>query len=92
MKTQTMTQSNGTKLATAGSKNKARPKRGDTMTDAVGDEENAATEQAHCSQDDIARRAYDIWLKRGCPEGCDEENWQLAKEELSKTAPTAAHA
>jgi hypothetical protein len=30
----------------------------------------------------IAAIAYDIWLKEGCPHGCDVEHWQQAIEQL----------
>ncbi len=32
--------------------------------------------------EDIARRAYQIWLKDGRPEGRDREHWLRAEEEL----------
>jgi hypothetical protein len=34
------------------------------------------------SQDDIARRAYEIWQSRGCPPGDGSEDWQAAEAEL----------
>jgi hypothetical protein len=37
----------------------------------------AATEEA------IASRAYEIWLQKGCPPGCEEENWRQAESELN---------
>jgi len=30
----------------------------------------------------IARRAYQLWLERGCPEGSPEEDWYHAEREL----------
>ncbi len=30
----------------------------------------------------IAARAYEIWQERGCPEGCEQENWYQAEQEL----------
>ncbi|MGV3662282.1 MAG: DUF2934 domain-containing protein [Prosthecobacter sp.] len=39
-------------------------------------------------EDQIAARAYQIWLENGRPEGRDEENWLQAQRELaSSTAP-----
>jgi hypothetical protein len=35
------------------------------------------------SRDRIAARAYLIWKERGCPEGCEEENWRQAEQELT---------
>jgi hypothetical protein len=30
----------------------------------------------------VAAKAYDIWLGQGCPERCDLENWRQAEEAL----------
>jgi len=37
------------------------------------------------SHDQIAERAYHIWLKKGRPTGCDEDNWIEAEKELAET-------
>jgi hypothetical protein len=37
---------------------------------------------AEISQEEIARRAYEIWQARGCPSGDGSENWQAAEAEL----------
>ena len=42
------------------------------------------------SEEDIARRAREIWLSRGSPEGQDVEIWLLAERELR--TPLAAPA
>lgn len=34
------------------------------------------------SHDQIARRAYEIWLAKGCPQGADYQNWVEAEAEL----------
>jgi len=34
------------------------------------------------SVDDIARRAYEIYLQRGRADGSDREDWQRAEREL----------
>jgi hypothetical protein len=34
------------------------------------------------SDDEIARRAYEIWQRRGCPASDGTEDWQTAKAEL----------
>jgi len=34
------------------------------------------------SDDEIARRAYEIWQERGCPASDGTEDWQTAKNEL----------
>jgi len=33
----------------------------------------------------VRRRAFEIWLERGCPEGRDTEHWLLAEWELAGT-------
>ena len=33
---------------------------------------------------DIARRAYDLFLARGCEHGCDVEDWLRAERELTE--------
>jgi hypothetical protein len=40
------------------------------------------TTKSKVSQDDIARRAYEIWQERGCPPGDGSEDWQAAEAEL----------
>ncbi|MFO1475173.1 MAG: DUF2934 domain-containing protein [Verrucomicrobiota bacterium] len=35
------------------------------------------------THDEIARRAYEIFLERGSPEGRDQEHWYAAESELS---------
>jgi hypothetical protein len=34
------------------------------------------------SNEEIARRAYEIWESRGCPPGDGTDNWEAAKAEL----------
>jgi len=34
------------------------------------------------SDDEIARRAYEIWQSRGCPPSDGSQDWQTAKAEL----------
>jgi len=40
------------------------------------------TEERPISQDEIARRAYEIWQARGCPPGDGSDNWKAAEAEL----------
>jgi len=35
------------------------------------------------THDDIARRAYDIYLGNGCKQGHCKQNWRQAEQELS---------
>lgn len=36
--------------------------------------------------DMIAHKAYEIWMRKGCPHGQDEANWLEAKAELEAQA------
>lgn len=36
------------------------------------------------TQEQIATRAYELWLKRGCEHGFDVEDWINAEEELKQ--------
>ena len=40
------------------------------------------TQEVVVSDQEIARRAYEIWEARGCPPGDGADNWQAAKAEL----------
>jgi hypothetical protein len=40
------------------------------------------TSEPIVSQDEIARRAYEIWQARGCPSGDGGEDWRAAEAEL----------
>jgi hypothetical protein len=44
------------------------------------------------SENAVAALAYQIWPKRGCPIGSDQEDWFRAEEDLKELAgvPTAA--
>ena len=46
-------------------------------------EEETMPSQTHVSEDEIARRAYEIWQARGCPPGDGSQDWQAAQRELS---------
>ena len=41
------------------------------------------------SHDDIARRAYDIYIKKGRQQGQSQQNWRQAEAELRKEAVAA---
>lgn len=41
------------------------------------------TAEQEVSQEDIARRAYEIWQSRGCPPGDGSDDWNAAEAELS---------
>ena len=38
--------------------------------------------QCDVPQDEIARRAYEIWQNRGCPAGDGSQDWRAAEAEL----------
>jgi hypothetical protein len=40
------------------------------------------TAQYDVTQEEIARRAYEIWQSRGCPEGDGSQDWQAAEMQL----------
>jgi hypothetical protein len=49
-------------------------------------ESDAAIEDqvdASLGHGDIARLAYHLWEQRGCPEGCPDEDWYRAEQELA---------
>jgi Protein of unknown function (DUF2934) len=37
---------------------------------------------SNISELDVARLAYSLWEKRGCPDGCPEMDWFQAEQEL----------
>lgn len=37
----------------------------------------------------ISKRAYQLWLERGCPEGSPEEDWYRATSELTSREQSA---
>jgi len=41
--------------------------------------------QTQISEDEIARRAYQIWESRGCPPGDGSADWQAAVAELTSS-------
>ena len=40
------------------------------------------TERPIITHEEISRRAYTLWMEKGCPDGTDEENWFRAENEL----------
>jgi hypothetical protein len=49
---------------------------------------SATSPQAHAGRDAVARRAYELFLARGCAHGHDLEDWVRAERELAGRAPT----
>lgn len=42
-------------------------------------------EKVEVTQQQIAERAYELWLNRGCEHGHDIEDWKQAEDELKCT-------
>ena len=38
------------------------------------------------TDDEIARKAYELWVDRGCPMGSPDKDWFRAKDELTLKA------
>ena len=50
--------------------------------------ERAVTARADTVVDSaISKRAYELWLERGCPEGSPEQDWYQAKSEFEEQGP-----
>lgn len=47
----------------------------------------------HSTEQRIRMKAYEIWLREGCPDGSDERHWEMAKKfiagEEAKSALTS---
>ena len=43
----------------------------------------ATRSKAQPTREQIAQRAYEIWLAKGQPAGMDNQNWQEAERELA---------
>jgi hypothetical protein len=53
----------------------------------IGEKEHQPPEtSALPTRADIAERAYQLWLERGCQEGSHEQNWLEAERELHDAA------
>lgn len=52
----------------------APPRRADTKSQ--------STTGPKITHDQIARRAHELWVKRGCKHGQDQENWFEAERQL----------
>ncbi len=44
------------------------------------------TEESRSSQEQIAKRAYEIWMSHGRPQGQAVQHWQQAEQELQRTS------
>jgi Protein of unknown function (DUF2934) len=56
-----------------------------TSTSQTGNTTQGATNQIVNNpvlRDRVAKRAYEKWLKNGCRQGCDQQNWLEAEAEI----------
>ena len=65
---------------------KSRVKHGAGVT-ATDSSRNPRVQPASVTGSDIARRAYDLYLARGCEHGHDVDDWLQAERELGSAAP-----
>jgi hypothetical protein len=75
----------------SGSSKAAPPKR--TLRDAAKSAPEPPSERSvEITDEQIATRAYEIWLERGRPDGLDREHWLEAERQLRQqiVAPQAA--
>ena len=68
----------------------AKTKTPDRRPTAADHAPKSQTKAANFSNGDIARRAYDLYLARGCVQGHDVEDWLQAERELNGAANSAA--
>jgi len=53
--------------------------------DSMARELSESQQQTQPAHDEIARRAYEIFLEQGCPNGHDADHWLQAEAQLSST-------
>lgn len=61
---------------------KAAPKAKAAAPKTAAAKRGASAKPRQVSADQIAHKAYEIWEKRGRPEGTQHEDWSLAEREL----------
>ena len=83
MNTQTRVKNGGAKRLPTKSSSATRAVPGATAAN------EESTTNPVLSENEIATRAYEIWQERWCPEGCDEEIWLQAEEELTRNRDMA---
>jgi hypothetical protein len=56
---------------------------GSGVVDIPDESEAIASNSANAiAEDAISKRAYQLWVGRGCPEGSPEQDWYQAESEL----------
>lgn len=82
MKTQANPKTATVKKTSAGiKKNSGHTPKTETSPNASNEAEKQIT-NADLPADIIAARAYKIWQQQGCPEGCEEQHWWQAEQEI----------
>jgi len=68
----------------------AKRKRDDAVTTALDrSAKSLPNRSARVTHSDVARRAYDLYLARGCAHGHDVDDWLQAERELRASSTTA---
>ena len=73
-----MPPTNSMKMASANRTSAARPNNNTGKTPSKG----VSTSSRSPSREEIARRAYELWIARGRTHGHDREDWVRAEQEL----------
>ena len=66
-----------------------KAKTGEAVTTAADSTSKSQVQPATVTNSDVARRAYDLYLGRGCEHGHDVDDWMQAERELRATSTTA---
>jgi hypothetical protein len=74
------------------STNQSKATRMPSQQKAVAASGASSTATARLAHADIAKRAYEIYLNKGCPEGQSERIWLQAEQELLKKLAVATAA
>lgn len=53
-------------------------------------ETNQLNSGKHFAPDEIARQAYSLYEKQGCPQGCAEQHWFEAEQLLQRRSNSSA--
>jgi Protein of unknown function (DUF2934) len=62
----------------------------DAVTSAADRSFKLPNRSAHVTDNDIAGRAYDLYLARGCGHGRDVDDWMEAERELREATRTVS--
>ena len=67
----------------------AKAKTDEGTATAVDSAPKSPAQQVTVTDSDVARRAYDLYVARGCEDGHDVEDWLQAERELRASSTTA---